>query len=95
MGLKEDIAKLITDASAAIGKPMVEGVDFEMFYQPLHHKPAKLPDGKIAVYTFYYNNQFLKIGQSVDTPRYQSNHYHRANRKGVAHAFYGLPNFSV
>lgn len=23
------------------------------------------------------------------------NHYHRANRKGVAHAFYGLPNFSV
>ena len=75
MGLKEDIAKLITDASKAIGKPMIEGVDFDIIYQPLKHKPVSLQKGKIAVYTFYYNGDFLKIGQSVDNSRYQSNHY--------------------
>lgn len=78
MGLKEDIAKLITDASYAIGKPMIEGVDFDMFYQGLNHKPYALPKGKIAVYTFYYDNQFLKIGQANinSKARYQSHHYH-------------------
>lgn len=78
MGLKEEIAKLITDASAAIGKPMIEGIDFYMVHQPLGHKPLALPIGKIAVYTFYYNGQFLKIGQanSNSGPRYQSHHYH-------------------
>ncbi|MDY6063525.1 MAG: hypothetical protein SPI51_00755 [Candidatus Enterosoma sp.] len=75
MGLKEDIAKLITDASTAIGKPMIEGADFDIIHQPLKHKPVPLQKGKIAVYTFYYNGDFLKIGQSVDNSRYQSNHY--------------------
>lgn len=85
MGLKEDIAKLITDASAAIGKPMIEGVDFEIFHQGLNHKPAALPSGKIAVYTFYYNNQFLKIGQANinSKARYQSHHYHQKSGKST------------
>ena len=55
MGLKDDIAKLITVASAAINKPMVDGIDFYMVHQPINHKPLALPSGKIAVYTFYYN----------------------------------------
>lgn len=78
MGLKEDIAKLIPDASKAIGKPMIEGVDFDIIHQPLKHKPVTLQKGKIAVYTFYYNGQFLKIGQanSNSGARYQSHHYH-------------------
>ena len=78
MGLKKDIAKLITDASKAIGKPMIEGEDFNMIHQPLKHKPLALQKGKIAVYTFYYKGQFLKIGQanSNSGARYQSHHYH-------------------
>lgn len=78
MDLKEDIAKLITDASFAIGKPMIEGVDFDMFYQGLNHNPHALPKGKIAVYTFYYDDQFLKIGQANinSKARYQSHHYY-------------------
>ena len=64
MGLKEEIAKLITDASAAIGKPMIEGIDFEIIHQPLNHTPLSLPNGKMAVYTFYYKRNFLKIGKA-------------------------------
>lgn len=78
MGLKEEIAKLITDASTAIDKPMIEGTDFEIFYQPLNHEPSRLPNDKIAVYTFYYNGNFLKIGHAniKSKARYQSHHYH-------------------
>ena len=78
MGLKEEKAKLITDASAAIGRPMIEGTDFEVIHQPLNHKPSRLPNDKIAVYTFYYNGNFLKIGQAniMSKARYQSHHYH-------------------
>lgn len=81
MGLKDDIAKLITDASAAINKPMVEGIDFYMVHQPLNHKPLALPSGKIAVYTFYYNGSFLKIGQAgINSPaRYQSHPYNQGS----------------
>ena len=82
--IKEQIAQLITDASEAIGKPMVEGVDFEMVYQPRGHTPLPLPDGKIAVYTFYYNDRFLKIGQANRNSqnRYRYQHY-SANPNGA------------
>lgn len=32
MSLKEEIAKLITDTSAAIGRPMIEKIDFEIIH---------------------------------------------------------------
>lgn len=83
--LKKEIVDLITMASKSIGKPMVEGVDFEIVYQPLKHKYKVLPDGKIAVYTFYYKNQFLKIGQAniKSKARYQSHHYHIKSGKST------------
>ena len=77
MNIKEEMIKFIRDASTVVGKPMIEGIDFDIVYQPLNHKPLQLPPGKMAVYTFYYNNQFLKIGQANirSNARYQSQHY--------------------
>lgn len=97
MGLKEDISKLITDASAAIGKPMVEDVDFYMVYQPLKHHPLALPEGEIAVYTFYYNGRFLKIGQAniKSKARYQSHHYNFSAPSTLAKSLVNDPDMQA
>lgn len=97
MGLKDEMAKLITDASAAIGKPMIEGIDFEVIHQPLNHMPLRLPNGKIAVYTFYYNGIFLKIGQAniKSKARYQSHHYHiKSGRSTLANSLVSDPTMN-
>ena len=97
MSLKDDIAKKIEDASTAIGKPLKEGVDFYMVYQPLKHNPLALPKGKIAVYTFYYNKQFLKIGQAniKSKARYQSHHYHiKSGRSTLANSLINDPGMN-
>ena len=42
-----------------------------------HSAPRKLPDGKMAVYTFIYDGNFLKIGKAGpnSNARYTSQHY--------------------
>lgn len=58
----------------------------------------------ISCYNYSYSNayQVAKFASNGATPVHDEahkkgyyNHYHRANRKGVAHAFYGAPNYSV
>lgn len=46
MGRKEDIVNIIEKVSSIIGKPMIEGEDFEVIHQPLIHNPLALPKGK-------------------------------------------------
>lgn len=77
MNYKLEIEKLIADASAASNKPLLLNQDFYVLHQPLNHVPTRLPDGKMAVYTFVYNGKFLKIGQVYknSNSRYQSQHY--------------------
>lgn len=97
MNLNEEIAKLITNASAAIGRPMIEGIDFEVICQTLNNKPLRLPNNKIAVYTFYYNGNFLKIGQAniKSNARYQSHHYHiKSGRSTLANSLVADPTMS-
>ncbi len=76
MSYKQEITDLIINASANTGKPLTLK-DFMIVYQPLGHKPLKLPSGKMAVYTFVYNGIFLKIGQANQNSnaRYQSHPY--------------------
>ena len=98
MGIKDNIAKMIVDASKAIGKPMVVGEDFYMVHQPLKHIPQALPNGKIAVYTFYYNGKFLKIGQAnlKSRARYQSHHYRiNAGRSTLARSLINDPDMNI
>mgnify|MGYP001210837928 FL=1 len=57
MSYKQEITDLIVNSSAYTGKPLTLK-DFMIVYQPLGHKPLKLPSGKMAVYTFVYNGFF-------------------------------------
>ena len=77
MDYKSEIEKLISQISALTNKPLLLNQDFYVVHQPLNHKPLRLPDGKMAVYTFVYNDVFLKIGQVFknSNARYQSQHY--------------------
>lgn len=85
MSYQEEIEDLITQTSALTNKPLILGTDFYIEYQPLKHTPKKLPKGKMAVYTFVYNNHFLKIGQADknSNARYQSQHYHIKSSKST------------
>jgi len=42
-----------------------------------HQPPKSIPEGKMAVYTFFYNGQALKIGKAgpKSKARYTSQHY--------------------
>ena len=59
------------------GKPITEDC-FYIEHQPINHNPKALPDGKMAVYTFVSNDEFLKIGKANKNSkaRYQSHHYY-------------------
>lgn len=72
-----EIKELIIKASALTGKPISED-SFYIEHQPINHSPKALPDGKMAVYTFVSNDEFLKIGKAdkKSKARYQSHHYY-------------------
>ena len=80
----KEIPKLIIKASKLAGKP-IKIQELEMIYQPLGHIPKSLPPGKMTVYTFVYNGEFLKIGQANvnSKARYQSHHYHVKSGKNT------------
>ena len=97
MCMKDEIKNKIIAASFAIGKPMKECEDFEMVYQPLGHKPLRLQGGKMAVYTFYYQGKFIKIGQAGPNskPRYQRDHYDpNSKRSSLAKSLVHDPDMS-
>jgi hypothetical protein len=77
-----EITTLIVNESVNIGKPILAS-EFTIIHQPKGQKPLKLPDGKMTVYTFIYNDKFLKVGQAQYNPRYQSHHYHIRSGKST------------
>ncbi len=73
----KEILSLVKEVCQLVGKPLLDS-QVEIVYQPLGHKPKSLPSGKMAIYTFVYQeNVFLKIGQAgpKSTARYQSHPY--------------------
>lgn len=76
MNYTKEIINLILNVSIITGKPLTLEA-FTIVHQPLKHKPMALPTGKMAVYTFVYNDEFLKIGQANvnSKARYQSHPY--------------------
>lgn len=89
----EDITSLIVNESANTGKPILAS-EFSIIYQPKGHNPLKLPDGKMAVYTFIYNDKFLKVGQAQCNPRYQSHHYHTSQISSLGKSLVNDPSMS-
>jgi len=73
----KEIKNIIIETSLTLGMPLDEE-DFYILYQPRNHIPKKLPNKKMAVYSFVYNGVFLKIGQAGanSNARYESQHYH-------------------
>lgn len=50
---------------------------FDLKILPAPHVPASLPEGKMAVYGFYFMGEWLKIGKAGPNsgPRYKNQHY--------------------
>jgi hypothetical protein len=58
------------------------------------HKPRTLPSGKMGVYSFVYQGQFLKIGKAGPNShaRFHSQHYHPTNsRSNLANSILNDP----
>ncbi len=78
-------------------KECLKDEDFYILYQPKGHIPIKLPKDKMSVYSFVYNDRFLKIGQANtrSNARYQSQHYHpRSSGSNLANSMLKDPAFS-
>ncbi|MCI8988488.1 MAG: hypothetical protein HFK05_01895 [Clostridia bacterium] len=85
MDYKSEIEKLVECTSALTKTPLMLGKDFEVVYQPKDHIPYALPKDKMAVYSFVYNNEFLKIGRAFkrSKARFQSHHYYIKSAKST------------
>lgn len=71
-----EITRIIKSAPEAIGTTIPpESIKINLRRKP--HQPENLPNGKMAVYIFIYNNSFLKIGKvgPNSNARFQSQHY--------------------
>ena len=66
----------IFNTTSALGKTLDES-RYEIIDRGVPHKSGGLPKGKMGVYTFWYNGQFLKIGKAGPNSdaRFRSQHY--------------------
>ncbi len=77
---RKDILSVLEDVMAvsdlAGSKIVFEYEDVEFLPAP-HHRPRRLPTGKMAVYGFWFDGAWLKIGQvgPRSNARYTSQHY--------------------
>lgn len=77
MNYANEIDSLIQGVSLAIGKP-IPREKYEILDRGLPHtQPTRLPFGKMAVYMFLFNSEFLKIGKANhrSNARFCSHHY--------------------
>lgn len=77
---KDDIEGSIHNfiEAANLASVQIKKEDFYIEYLESPHKPPKpLPQGRMAVYGFWFDNKWLKIGMvgSNSNPRYVSQHY--------------------
>jgi hypothetical protein len=70
--IKVKLMEALTLAGVIVNTNQIEIDDWDC-----PHKPESLPKGKMAVYTFFYEDRCLKLGKvgPNSSPRYQSQHY--------------------
>ena len=76
--IMEEIMNLIEKVTVSCGRPLKRDIDFYLEIQNKRRKTdKKLPTDKIAIYTFFYKDLSLKIGQvgKNSNVRFQSQHY--------------------
>jgi hypothetical protein len=74
--IESALAAFITVAELA--KEPIRRDELKVEFLPAPHKqPSSLPPGKMAIYAFWWNTEWLKIGQvgSKSAARYTSQHY--------------------
>ncbi len=71
-----DAIEAFITVSELAGEPISKN-ELTVEYLPAPHKPTSLRKGKMAVYAFWWNNEWLKIGKAGpnSSPRYVSQHY--------------------
>jgi hypothetical protein len=62
---------------AELAEEPVKLDELKIEFLPAPHKPPSLPSGKMAIYAFWWNGEWLKIGQAgqKSAARYTSHHY--------------------
>lgn len=70
--LKQDTINVIRLAGEKIQDQQIEIID-----RGMPHKPSGLPQGKMGIYSFIYQDYFLKIGKAgpKSDARFRSQHY--------------------
>jgi hypothetical protein len=83
-GLSKDLKDIILDISAILGKPIFED-KFEIIDRGVPHRPVPLPNGKMGIYMFVYEDSFLKIGKAgpKSNARFYSQHYNQKSAKST------------
>ena len=68
--------KIIQEVSEILGKP-IDKEKYQVIDRGVPHEPKSMGSGKMGVYTFCYNEQFLKIGKAgpKSNARFLSQHY--------------------
>lgn len=71
-----EINSIIQTVSESLGT-IIPSESYEIILREKPHSPCSLPSGKMAVYMFRYNDQFLKIGKvgPKSNARFQNQHY--------------------
>lgn len=74
-GYASQLEQIIRGVTAALGRELESGYEIVDRGQP--HAPKALPNGKMGIYAFLYNDAFLKIGKAgpKSNARFFSQHY--------------------
>lgn len=72
----DELRSIIQTVSKYLGN-VIPSESYEIILREKPHNPCSLPSGKMAVYMFRYNDQFLKIGKvgPKSNARFQNQHY--------------------
>ena len=89
-------------SAAELGKHRLSETMLDVEYLPAPHKPSSLPKSKMAVYGFWGDDEWLKIGKAGpnSNARYQSQHYNPKSAQSTLAAslardpnMISIPNF--
>ena len=76
MDYEIEFDKVIQEVSKILGKPIAKEM-YQVIGRGVPHEPKSMEKGKMGVYTFGYNERFLKIGKAGpnSNARFLSQHY--------------------
>lgn len=87
-GLSKDLSDIILEISIVLGRP-ISKESFEIIDRGVPHKPSPLPNEKMGIYMFLYEDRFLKIGKAgpKSNARFYSQHYNPKSARSTLAAF--------